>query len=231
MCTWLIAVSQTDSWSLFTSTNSVWSSRLTTALGLYSTKKPWRSDWSSEPRNTTLTSHADLELTGKIHVIYRWLTGILGLLVSLELSHDMIGAINLQKLLFLFMIRSFQLCWRDLGVVPPLQLSHSVVQFKPMTADDYSTAAHQPPSAATPRPRLFWFALQKDWDISIPPAAECLLPRQVKDTCLQVTKWHKEHITVSEDAEKDTEFFPCFYVSIYRVSYEEKLVCYKFGLI
>ncbi|XP_070767007.1 cilia- and flagella-associated protein 74 [Enoplosus armatus] len=91
--------------------------------------------------------------------------------------------------------RDFLLSCRAVGVRPPLELSHSLVQFGATAVDDHSTAIlyliyHQtnqnqskqpiPPvvkdSMAPVAPRLFSFTLPKDSDISIAPSAGRLLP-------------------------------------------------------
>ncbi|XP_051280852.1 cilia- and flagella-associated protein 74 isoform X4 [Dicentrarchus labrax] len=91
--------------------------------------------------------------------------------------------------------RDFRLSCRAVGVRPPLELSHSLVQFGATAVGDHSTAIlylinHQtnhiqskqpiPPlvkDAVVPvAPRLFSFTLPKDSDISITPSAGGLLP-------------------------------------------------------
>ncbi|XP_076597344.1 cilia- and flagella-associated protein 74 isoform X1 [Chaetodon auriga] len=91
--------------------------------------------------------------------------------------------------------RDFPLSCRAVGVHPPLELSHSLVQFGATAVGDRSTAIlylinHQtnhnrskqpvPPvvkdSMAPVAPRLFSFSLPKDSDISITPSAGGLLP-------------------------------------------------------
>ncbi|XP_054465778.1 cilia- and flagella-associated protein 74 [Anoplopoma fimbria] len=91
--------------------------------------------------------------------------------------------------------RDFPLSCRAVGVRPPLQLSHSLVQFGATAVGDHSTAIlylinHQtnhnqskqpiPPAVKEARapvaPRLFSFTLPEDSDISISPSAGGLLP-------------------------------------------------------
>ncbi|XP_035863811.1 cilia- and flagella-associated protein 74 isoform X3 [Sander lucioperca] len=91
--------------------------------------------------------------------------------------------------------RDFLLSCRAVGVRPPLELSHSLVQFGATAVGDHSTAIlylinHQnnhnqskqpvPPvvkdAMAPVAPRLFSFTLPKDSDISITPSAGGLLP-------------------------------------------------------
>ncbi|XP_029292469.1 cilia- and flagella-associated protein 74 isoform X3 [Cottoperca gobio] len=91
--------------------------------------------------------------------------------------------------------RDFLLSCRAVGVRPPLQLSHSLVQFGATAVGDHSSAVlyltnhqtsqNQPKQAAPPVvkdtmapviPRLFSFSLPQDSDISITPAAGRLLP-------------------------------------------------------
>ncbi|XP_039657369.1 cilia- and flagella-associated protein 74 isoform X5 [Perca fluviatilis] len=91
--------------------------------------------------------------------------------------------------------RDFLLSCRAVGVRPPLELSHSLVQFGATAVGDHSTAIlylinHQnnhkqskqpvPPvvkgAVAPVAPRLFSFTLPKDSDISITPSAGGLLP-------------------------------------------------------
>ncbi|XP_031724564.1 cilia- and flagella-associated protein 74 isoform X4 [Anarrhichthys ocellatus] len=91
--------------------------------------------------------------------------------------------------------RDFPLSCRAVGVCPPLQLSHSLVQFGATAVGDLSTAVlylinlqtnHNqskqpvPPvvkdTVAPVAPRLFSFSLPEDSDISITPSAGGLLP-------------------------------------------------------
>ncbi|KAM6930109.1 cilia- and flagella-associated protein 74-like [Lycodopsis pacificus] len=91
--------------------------------------------------------------------------------------------------------RDFPLSCRAVGVCPPLQLSHSLVQFGATAVGDRSTAVlyltnlqtnHNqsmqpvPPvvkdAVAPVAPRLFSFILPEDSDISITPSAGGLLP-------------------------------------------------------
>ncbi|XP_035511787.1 cilia- and flagella-associated protein 74 [Morone saxatilis] len=91
--------------------------------------------------------------------------------------------------------RDFRLSCRAVGVRPPLELSHSLVQFGATAVGDHSTAIlylinHQtnhiqskqpiPPlvkdTVVPVAPRLFSFTLPKDSDISITPSAGGLLP-------------------------------------------------------
>ncbi|XP_062247115.1 cilia- and flagella-associated protein 74 [Platichthys flesus] len=93
--------------------------------------------------------------------------------------------------------RDFLLSCRAVGVRPPLELSHSLIQFRATAlcgnsqAIIYLTNPHanrnQSKQPVTPvvrdvttpeRPRLFSFTLPKDSDISITPAAGRLLPGQ-----------------------------------------------------
>ncbi|XP_068589913.1 cilia- and flagella-associated protein 74 isoform X3 [Cebidichthys violaceus] len=91
--------------------------------------------------------------------------------------------------------RDFPLSCRAVGVCPPLQLSHSLVQFEATAVGDRSTAvlylinlqtkhnqSKQPvptlvkDAVAPVAPRLFSFSLPEDSDISISPSAGSLLP-------------------------------------------------------
>ncbi|XP_070696380.1 cilia- and flagella-associated protein 74 [Pempheris klunzingeri] len=91
--------------------------------------------------------------------------------------------------------RDFHLSCRAVGVRPPLELSHSLVQFGATAVGDHSTAilylinhqtsqnqSKQPitqvvkDSMAPVAPRLFSFTLPKDSDISISPSSGNLLP-------------------------------------------------------
>ncbi|KAK9515636.1 hypothetical protein VZT92_026264 [Zoarces viviparus] len=91
--------------------------------------------------------------------------------------------------------RDFPLSCRAVGVCPPLQLSHSLVEFGATAVGDRSTAVlylinlqtnHNqskqpvPPvvkdAVAPVEPRLFSFSLPEDSDISITPSAGSLLP-------------------------------------------------------
>lgn len=85
------------------------------------------------------------------------------------------------------------LCCRGVGVHPPLQLSHSLVQFRPTALGNESTAllylTNQPtdsdqskePTTQPDGPRLFTFSVPEDSDISIIPSAGRLLPREVNN--------------------------------------------------
>ncbi|XP_029975349.1 cilia- and flagella-associated protein 74 [Salarias fasciatus] len=83
--------------------------------------------------------------------------------------------------------RDFPLSCRAVGVQPPLELSHSLVQFGATAVGDHSTAvlhlisrqndrsrSKQAPAPAGPR--LFSFAVPEGSDLSITPAAGRLLP-------------------------------------------------------
>ncbi|XP_037629906.1 cilia- and flagella-associated protein 74 isoform X4 [Sebastes umbrosus] len=86
--------------------------------------------------------------------------------------------------------RDFLLSCRAVGVRPPLQLSHSQVQFGATAVGDHSTAIlylinHETnhnqskppvPPVAPVAPRLFSFTLPEDSDVSITPSAGRLLP-------------------------------------------------------
>ncbi|GLD45765.1 cilia- and flagella-associated protein 74 isoform X1, partial [Lates japonicus] len=90
--------------------------------------------------------------------------------------------------------RDFLLSCRAVGVRPPLQLSHSLVQFGATAIGDRSTTTlhlinhhtdrNQSKQPVTPvvkdamTPRLFSFTLPEDSDISITPSAGRLLPGQ-----------------------------------------------------
>ncbi|KAF7656333.1 hypothetical protein LDENG_00042830 [Lucifuga dentata] len=91
--------------------------------------------------------------------------------------------------------REFPLSCRGLGVRPPLELSHSLIQFGATAVGDHSSALlylihpHADPSrqpvpqasrqAMAPGvPRLFSFTLPEDSDISISPSAGRMLPGQ-----------------------------------------------------
>ncbi|XP_038149035.1 cilia- and flagella-associated protein 74 [Cyprinodon tularosa] len=86
--------------------------------------------------------------------------------------------------------RDFLLSCRGVGVRPPLQLSHSLVQFRPTALGNESTAllylTNQPtdgdqckePTTQPDGPRLFTFSVPEDSDISIIPSAGRLLPRE-----------------------------------------------------
>uniref|UniRef100_A0A4W6BMF6 Calcium channel, voltage-dependent, L type, alpha 1D subunit, b n=1 Tax=Lates calcarifer TaxID=8187 RepID=A0A4W6BMF6_LATCA len=90
--------------------------------------------------------------------------------------------------------RDFLLSCRAVGVRPPLQLSHSLVQFGATAIGDrstttlhlinYHTDRNQSKQPVTPVvkdaliPRLFSFTLPEDSDISITPSAGRLLPGQ-----------------------------------------------------
>ncbi|XP_029910701.1 cilia- and flagella-associated protein 74 [Myripristis murdjan] len=73
--------------------------------------------------------------------------------------------------------RDFPLSCRGVGVIPPVKLSHSLIQFGPTAIGERSTALlylinHTAPSAA----RLFSFVLPEDSEISISPSAGQVLP-------------------------------------------------------
>ncbi|XP_069383318.1 cilia- and flagella-associated protein 74 isoform X2 [Paralichthys olivaceus] len=93
--------------------------------------------------------------------------------------------------------RDFLLSCRAVGVCPPLELSHSLIQFGATALGDYSTTIidlinphvnrNQSKQSVTPvikdvktpeAPRLFSFTLPEDSDISITPSAGRLLPGQ-----------------------------------------------------
>lgn len=102
-----------------------------------------------------------------------------------------------------------------MGVHPPLELSHSLVQFGATALGDQSTAILQLINRPTDRnqskqpvtpvmkdgmsvgvPRLFSFVLPEDSDISITPTAGRLLPGEVEYTPHVYT--HCIHLTCKE---------------------------------
>lgn len=107
--------------------------------------------------------------------------------------------------------RDFKLLCRAVGVRPPLELSHSLVQFRATAADDVSTAVlhvvnshtghneftHPAPrigkGAALPTGlRLFEFAPPENSEITITPATGRVLPGQVQgDLCQGATSPQK----------------------------------------
>lgn len=113
-------------------------------------------------------------------------------------SHMYLYSIELNNLFF-FVIRDFHLTCRAVVVRPPLELSHSLVQFGATAVGDHSTTiiflinhetnhnqSKQPINTETKdamtlvAPRLFSFLPPKDSDISIAPSAGALLPGEVK---------------------------------------------------
>lgn len=104
-----------------------------------------------------------------------------------------------QLIFFSFILRDFYLSCRAVGVRPPLELSHSLVQFGATAIGDHSTAllyltnheispdrSNQPRASAAKgavapvAPRLFSFTPPKDAHISITPPAGSLQPGEVQ---------------------------------------------------
>lgn len=105
--------------------------------------------------------------------------------------------------LLCFDIRDFLLSCRGVGVRPPLELSHTLVNFGATAIGDHSTAViiltnHQssrfrpkPPDAAGVKdgqspPRLFSFLLPNNSDITLTPATGRLLPGEVSGRIITV---------------------------------------------
>lgn len=130
----------------------------------------------------------NLFIVCKMNVMYGFFYFYNGCLGMIQFTSYNIYIYIYHNNLFFFVIRDFLLSCRAVGVRPPLELSHSLVQFGATAVGDHSTAVlhltnHHQSKQAMPSPiapRLFSFTLPEDSDISITPSAGRLLPGEVK---------------------------------------------------